>query len=76
MRVQRDFYARRQNDQRTFLEETWCSHCGAYDIGMDSPVEYEESGRIYIEGGCLGCRNSVRTELVEVVAPGEPQSGA
>lgn len=76
MRVQRDFYARSPSDQRSFLEETWCAQCGDCDIGMDCPVEYEESGRVYIEGRCLGCHGSVRTEITEVIAPAAPPSAA
>jgi hypothetical protein len=65
-RVARDFNARPYTDQKWLLENTWCSACGAADLGMRDPSEYEEDGAIYVEGCCLRCGSAVRSSI-EVV---------
>ena len=66
-RTERDFYLRPQDEQQAFLEQTWCNECMEVDLGMKNPQEYEENGRVFIEGECLKCGNPVVTEVVEGV---------
>jgi hypothetical protein len=67
-RVARDFTARLQADQQWLLENTWCSVCGAADLGMRDPHEYAEDGAVYVEGSCVQCGSTVRS-AIEVVEP-------
>ena len=62
-RKERDFYARDLEEQRSFLQYTWCNHCMEMDLGMVNPVEYELEGIIYVEGDCKKCGETVVTEL-------------
>ena len=62
-RVELDFYLRTPEDQKAFLQYTWCQHCQEVDLGMTDPVEYELDGVIYIEGKCSKCGELVVTEL-------------
>ena len=61
----RDFYARDKEEQKAYLETTWCDHCMKADLGMQEPVEYELEGTIFIEGQCLQCGQAVYTELTD-----------
>ncbi|MEP4547874.1 MAG: hypothetical protein ABJ000_16955 [Saccharospirillum sp.] len=61
----RDFYERDAEEQSAFLENTWCNHCQQVDLGMSDPVEYTLKGRLFIEGQCRVCGETVTTELVE-----------
>lgn len=65
MRVQRDFFARNRLEQEFICETTWCDTCGEADIGLLNPVEYEEGGRVFVEGACARCRGRIVTELTE-----------
>ena len=47
-RVERDFYAREQEDQEAFLSQTWCNTCMEADLGMKDPKEYEQDGVIFV----------------------------
>jgi len=62
---ERDFYQRSEEDQASFLEQTWCNNCQAVDLGMTDPVEYELDGTIMIEGKCKKCGETVTTELAD-----------
>ena len=64
-RINRDFQARPTAEREGLLEDTWCNSCGKADLGMDSPREYEENGRIYVEGMCRNCRCAVWSEIIE-----------
>lgn len=64
-RTERDFYARSEEEQQAFLAETWCNACMEADLGMVEPVEYEEQGRLYVEGKCSRCGAAVVTELID-----------
>lgn len=66
-REDRDFFMRPDEEQKAFLEQTWCNHCQEVDLGMKDPQEYEEQGRVFIEGVCLKCGNAVTTEVVDGV---------
>jgi hypothetical protein len=59
----RSFTARTLEDQQAFIENTWCDHCQKENLGLNSPVEYEQGGTVYIEGKCSVCAHLVITEL-------------
>ena len=61
---ERDFYQRSEEEQASFLEQTWCNNCQEVDLGMTDPEEYEQEGIIFIEGKCKKCGQKVVTELV------------
>lgn len=61
----RNFYDRDAEEQNAFLENTWCNRCQQVDLGMSDPVEFTLNGRLFIEGRCLVCGETVTTELVE-----------
>lgn len=65
-RIVRNFSARPTSEQEWMLENTWCDSCREADVGMDSPQEYEEQGKIYVEGSCRRCGARVRSEVNEV----------
>ena len=65
MRTPRDFFARDQIEQESICENTWCDRCDEADIGLRDPQEYEENGRVLVEGKCIRCGSSVVTELTE-----------
>ncbi len=64
-RIERDFYQRDEDEQRAFLEETWCDSCMEVNLGMESPVEYEQNEIIFIEGKCKRCGGVILTEITE-----------
>jgi hypothetical protein len=64
MKISRDFSKRPPEEQRWFIEETWCEKCKLPDIGLLEPKEYEEDGKIYVEGKCKVCGNRVVNEIV------------
>ncbi len=68
MRVPRNFLQRDPAEQRSICSDTWCSRCNQADLGLRTPVEYEEDGRIFVEGACAACGESVVTELREIRA--------
>jgi hypothetical protein len=61
----RDFNLRPEDEKKAFLEKTWCNECMKVDLGMKNPKEYEEDGRVFIEGECLTCGTAVVTEIVD-----------
>lgn len=63
--IERDFYARSEEEQKVFLEQTWCDHCQQTDLGMSEPREYELFGIVFIEGRCNKCGEPVLTELTD-----------
>jgi hypothetical protein len=63
MRVQRDFSQRSAFEQDWLVENTWCDACGEADLGLVDPVEYEEIGRIFLEGACARCGARVVSEI-------------
>jgi hypothetical protein len=65
MRTLRDFWQRDQLDQSIICDNTWCNVCKQADIGLVQPNEYEEDGRIFVEGKCARCSTLVVTELTE-----------
>ncbi len=64
-RIERDFYQRPADEQADFLANTWCNQCMEADLGMRDPVEFEQEGRIFIQGACVKCGECVTTELIE-----------
>ncbi|GGN20424.1 MULTISPECIES: hypothetical protein [Marinomonas] len=63
--VERDFFARAEEEQRDFLAQTWCNHCMEVDLGMVNPKEFESKDRVWIEGDCVKCGHATVTEIVE-----------
>ncbi len=49
-------------------ENTWCDRCNEADLGISSPQEYEENGKVYIEGTCQKCGETIRSEVTETGA--------
>jgi len=62
-KIERDFHQRSEEEQASFLEQTWCDSCQEVDLGMTDPDEYELDGKIIIEGKCKKCGSSVTTEI-------------
>jgi hypothetical protein len=65
VRIARKFQARSIPEQRCLQENTWCESCGMSDLGMAQPDEYEEDGRVFLEGACAVCGNPIKTEIVD-----------
>lgn len=63
--VERDFYQRPLEEQRSFLQNTWCEVCQEMDLGLTDPKEYEEDGIVIIEGKCKKCGSLIITEVDE-----------
>lgn len=63
--IERDFFSRSEEEQKDFLQQTWCNHCMEVDLGMKNPKEFETPERVWIEGECLKCGQSTITEIVE-----------
>jgi len=70
-RVERDFFARTEEDQKDFLTQTWCNNCMEADLGMKEPQEYELDDVIYIEGKCNKCGETVVTEIADESTDGD-----
>jgi hypothetical protein len=64
-RIERDFFQRDGEDQKAFLEQTWCDDCQAENLGMVDPVEYEIEGEIFLEGKCKKCGGDQLTLIEE-----------
>jgi len=62
-KIERDFHQRSEEEQASFLEQTWCNNCQEVDLGMSDPEEYEQDGKIIIEGKCNKCGEPVVTEI-------------
>ena len=70
-RIERDFFARDPEDQKAFLEQTWCNECMEADLGMTDPVEHELNGVVYVEGKCAKCGSVIMTEIADDETDGE-----
>ena len=64
-RKHRNLKSRDQFEQEWLIENTWCEHCSAADLGIDNPAEYEENGHVFIEGICRRCGKKVKSEIIE-----------
>ncbi|RLB46615.1 MAG: hypothetical protein DRI90_27190 [Deltaproteobacteria bacterium] len=62
-RIDRAFDTRPDLEREWLQDNTWCDACGEADLGMTSPYEYEQDGRIYVEGQCRRCGRQVRSEV-------------
>jgi len=62
-RKDRDFSLRPEEEQEWIIQNTWCDTCGQADLGMNFTQEYEEYGRIFVEGQCLKCGQVVQSEV-------------
>ncbi len=63
MRQKRNFFFRTEAERKWMLKNTWCNHCQKADLGMTSPEEYEEDGKIFIQGTCSKCGAQVVSEI-------------
>ena len=63
-RIPRDFSKRGAVEQKSILEDTWCDACKEADLGMTNPVEFEENGKVTVEGNCARCGGPIRTTLI------------
>lgn len=64
-RIPRDFGARPQDEQDSFTQITWCDSCLKSNLGLFNPVEYEEDGKLYLEGICSRCQSQVVSEIID-----------
>jgi hypothetical protein len=64
VRIPRQFTARTLDEQLWMQQNTWCDGCARADLGMKEPFEYEEGKAIYIEGKCVVCGSTVRSNVV------------
>ncbi len=64
-RTERDFYRRDESERAWMIENTWCGACRLPDLGIDEPREFEDDGRIYLEGRCRICRRVLTSEVVD-----------
>lgn len=66
---ERDFSGRPYPEQEWMLEHTWCANCNLADLGLIQPIEFEEDGKVFLEGLCRKCKNRVVSEIVEKDGP-------
>lgn len=64
-RIDRDFEARSAWEQQWLCENTWCQACRIADLGLVDPSEFEEDGRVYVQGYCRACGGVVLSEVVD-----------
>lgn len=64
MRSPRKFTDRNPDEQRWLTENTWCDACCEADLGISSPAEYEEKGRVFVEGNCSRCGARISSEVI------------
>ena len=62
-RVRRDFFANPETEKEWMLKNTWCDACRKADLGMHSPEEYEEDGKVFVTGKCNVCENPIVSEV-------------
>lgn len=63
-RKEHDYSLRSPFERSYFEEDTWCDICQAADLGLVDPHEFEEDGRVFIEGKCRKCGNRVVSEII------------
>ena len=64
-RKERNFHIRDLAEQKMFSEDTWCGFCNEANLGLNEPIEYEQGGKIFIEGVCKKCGHRVVSEIIE-----------
>lgn len=47
------------------LDKTWCDVCAEADLGMRNAVEFAEDDVVIVEGACIKCGSTIRSEVVE-----------
>jgi len=65
MKNPRIFSNRPDIEQEMLIVDTWCPVCQKADLGLSGPFEYEENGKVFIEGLCRKCKNRVVSEITE-----------
>jgi transcription initiation factor TFIIIB Brf1 subunit/transcription initiation factor TFIIB len=66
MRKLRDFSARSPAEQQMLTEDSWCDLCDEADLGMRDAKEFDEDGKIVIEGLCVKCGSVIRNHLTDI----------
>ncbi len=64
-RTERNFEDRQTQERQWLVEHTWCDHYGEADLGLTEPAEYEEGGRVFVEGKCVRCGQRVVSSVSE-----------
>lgn len=68
-RVLREFSERTAWERQWLVENTWCDVCRLPDLGVAEPIEFEEDGRVFMEGYCCVCGGLVTAEIVDQRRP-------
>lgn len=68
-RIPRDFEARPAAERAALLAEAWCDACDQADRGLRDPTEFEQDGRVFLEGRCAACGATVCSEIMEEDGP-------
>lgn len=63
MRIPLQFDSHPLDEQLWMLKNTWCDTYQEADLGMTSPIEYEEDGTVFVEGKCKKCEAIVINEV-------------
>jgi hypothetical protein len=63
MKTPRDFSARPPREQQELAHDSWCDVCNEADLGMREPREFEEDGKIVVEGLCRKCGSPIRNYI-------------
>ena len=64
-KIEKDYYNRSDVERSCLEEDTWCNKCDQADLGLIEPHEYEEYGRVFIEGKCRKCGEHVVSEIID-----------
>jgi hypothetical protein len=64
IRKEQDYTLRSPVERSGFERDTWCDRCQEADLGLVEPHEYEEDGRVFIEGKCRCCGGRVVSEII------------
>jgi hypothetical protein len=73
MKTPRDFSARPAREQQWLTDDSWCDVCNQADLGMREPKEFEEDGKIVVEGLCRKCGSPIRN-YVEITQSEPPRA--
>jgi hypothetical protein len=64
-RIERSFDARSLEERSWITQNTWCDACEEADLGLRSPREYEDDGRVFVEGECRRCGQIIQSTIIE-----------
>ncbi|MDX1962290.1 MAG: hypothetical protein SFX18_04010 [Pirellulales bacterium] len=66
MKTPRNFSSRSPAEQQILTEDSWCEVCEAADLGMRDAREFEQDGKIVVEGFCRKCGSVIRNHITEI----------